>query len=92
MGESPRLVAAVNGKHELTSPEDAYGLHSRIHASRPTVLELIRRCAQEGLALRLAWRDQESESASNDTTEFPTGVLPAVSSRSWSGQCAADPR
>jgi len=61
-------------------PDDAerYGKHSRAHARGLGVAELLRRVVARGEAVRLAWRDDETNSVTNRAEEFPTAVLPVV--------------
>lgn len=73
-------MAAVNvAKHrdEPTGAAERYGKHSEANADVP-VSEVLQRAIQRGEAIRLAWPDDDSNTAVSDLQEFPTAVLPVI--------------
>lgn len=68
------------GKHrdEPGAAAERYGKHSQAHARGLSVLELLRRVVAQGEAVRLAWRESETNALVDNNQEFPTAVLPAV--------------
>lgn len=69
----------TTGRHrdEPSAAAERYGKHSQAHARGVSVPELLRRVVAQGDAVRLAWRDSETNAVVDDRQEFPTAVLPA---------------
>lgn len=67
------------GRHrdEATAAAERYGKHSQAHADLP-VVDVLRRVAESGEAIRLAWQDDDSNRVVEDRQEFPTAVLPVI--------------
>jgi hypothetical protein len=71
------MVPAGKHRDDPGAAAERYGKHSRAHARGLSVLALLRRVVAQGGAVRLAWRDSETNAVVDDRQEFPTAVLPA---------------
>lgn len=68
---------AAKHRDEASGAAERYGKHSQANADVP-VFDVLQRAIEEGEAIRLAWRDEDSNRVVNDPQEFPTAVLPIV--------------
>lgn len=68
---------AAKHRDEPNTAAERYGKHSEANATVP-VVEILQQAVERGEAIRLAWRNEESNSLVNDRQEFPTAVLPVI--------------